>query len=155
MAGWQYYDRTNNEYQCRESPTSHHCQTRRCEYASINIPHYSAPREHLKINLTQPDVVKNTPHPSFPTKIIPFSRDLRCTTPHVGRSHKMDVSYGSHFTGIPEHTRYRICHANSSTSWRSSDGYQFHTTMAPIGIEMGVIRRDIDLMGTIPIPKIS
>ena len=28
--------------------------------------------EHLKIDLTQPDVV-NTPHPAFPTKIIPFS----------------------------------------------------------------------------------
>jgi hypothetical protein len=29
--------------------------------------------EHLKIDLTQPDVAKNTLHPSFPTEIIPLA----------------------------------------------------------------------------------
>jgi len=76
--------------------------------------------EHLKIDPT-PTQRREGHSPS--AKKSPISRLLRCMISQVGRSHKMDVSYGHRFTGIPEHTEYRICHANSLTRWRSSDGY--------------------------------
>jgi len=76
--------------------------------------------EHLKID---PTPTRRREEHFPPAKKSPISRLLRCMTSQVGRSHKMDVSYGRRFTGIPEHTEYRICHANSLTRRRSFDGY--------------------------------